>query len=157
MFQGGLPKCKGMHCHLIIKYWFYLSWILLGMDWWRCLAKRVGLVCALVPFISFGCYPWILVLWDLFYLPFGSRVVLIWKPSFWVHGHTPLPAHISPFPLNIPPFIFSLTWVHILILGPHWANLPIPFPQPWEGVRPRMMPQRLKKLKKKVKRIIDHI
>jgi len=31
------------------------------------LEERVGLVCALVPLISFGCYPWILVPWDVLY------------------------------------------------------------------------------------------
>jgi len=115
--KGGPPKPKGMSCHLVIECWVYLSWILLGMDWWGDLAERVGLVCATIPLISFGCYTWILSPCNLLYWPFGSRVVLFGKPQLWVCG-----------PLL--PFIFSPTRVHIPILGSHRASLPIPLPPP---------------------------
>ena len=138
MLEGVPPEPKGMSCHLVIEYWVYLSWILLGMDWWGDLAKRVGLVCAPIPLISFGCYPWILVLWDLLHWPFGSRVLLLGKPRLWVHGPAPLFVCITPLPLIILPFIISPTWVHIASLGLHRVNFPISLPLPW--VRPGKMP-----------------
>ena len=119
MFEGRPPESKGMSCHLVIEYWVYLSWILLGMDWWGDLAKRVGLVCALVPLISFGCYPGILVPWDLLYWPFGSRVVLLGKPQLWVCGPSPLSTYITPLHSLYPhssfiPYGSTLPfWVHI--------------------------------------------
>ena len=149
MFEGGPPESKGMSCHLVIEYWVYLSWILMDMDWWGDLVERVGLICDLVPQISFGCYSSILVPWDLLYWPFGSRVVLLGKPRRWLCGLAPLFAYITPFPLTITPFIIFPAWVHIASLGPHRVSLPIPLPQPW--VKPRTMPWRLKQLKEKVK------
>jgi len=113
MFEGGHPESKGMSCHSVIEYWVYLSWILVGMHWWGDLVEKVGLACAPVRLISFGCYPCILVPWDLPYWPFGSMVVLLGKPWFWVCGPTPLFAYTTPLSLIMLPFITSPTWVHI--------------------------------------------
>ena len=32
MFEGVPIESKGMSCHLVIEYWVYLSWILLGSE-----------------------------------------------------------------------------------------------------------------------------
>jgi len=77
------------------------------------------------------------------------------NPDFGCVVSLPDTTYITPRPLILAPFISFPIRALMCPLGPHRVSLPLPLSTPWVG--PKMMPQRLMQLKKKIKSIISSL